>query len=165
MRIAWVRAFGSAPEQEAWSRLRAWAEPQGLLEHPERHLVFGFNKPAPERGAPEYGYEMWISIGRDTTPGKGIGVREFAGGLYAVTPCRLVGGVGVPTTWKALLRWVHTSEHTWRRSTHELERLCNPLAAVEDGAADRRMKQTKPTRSHSLRRATVAAYPQRSTDS
>ncbi len=34
--------------------------------------------------------------------------------------------------WKALLRWVHTSRYTWRRTTHELERVRDLLAAPDE---------------------------------
>jgi len=38
--------------------------------------------------------------------------------------------------WRALLRWVHASEHAWRRTAHELERIRNPLAAEPDIVLD-----------------------------
>jgi hypothetical protein len=56
-------------------------------------------------------------------------VKQFDGGVYAVTSCKL--GPEMPERWKALLRWVHTSQHRWRRATHELEHLVDPMAAPE----------------------------------
>jgi DNA gyrase inhibitor GyrI len=129
MRVAWVRSFGTSPEQEAWRLLSAWAGPGGLLSDPVAHPVFGFNNPAAAPGVQEYGYEFWLAIEADTQPPEPIGVKEFHGGLYAIASCRL--GPSMPERWKALLRWVHTSQHRWRRGTHELERLVNPLAAPE----------------------------------
>jgi len=42
----------------------------------------------------------------------------------------------MPQRWKALLRWVHTSQHTWRRTAHELERVLNPLASSQETLVD-----------------------------
>jgi DNA gyrase inhibitor GyrI len=47
MRVASVRVVSEHPEAEAWERLKAWAEPQGLLQNPQQHPVFGFNNPNP----------------------------------------------------------------------------------------------------------------------
>ncbi len=129
MRVVWVREVGPDPEQQAWSKLRAWAESRGLLGQPMEHPVFGFNNPAAAPGAGEYGYEMWIAA--EAEPGEDVAIKEFPGGLYATTSCRLVGGAGVAATWKALLRWVHMSQYTWRRSTHELERIEDPTVGEE----------------------------------
>jgi DNA gyrase inhibitor GyrI len=129
MRVAWVRAVGRSPEQDAWRQLAAWAKPAGLLDDADAHPVFGFDNPAPSARDPAYGYELWIAVDAGTKPPPGVGVKEFGGGTYAVASCRLTGSPDVLETWRALLRWVHASEHTWRRDTHELERLRNPLAA------------------------------------
>ena len=126
MRIAWVRSVGTSPEQDAWRLLSAWAGAAGLLTDPVAHPVFGFNNPAAAPGVPEYGYEFWLAVDADTQPPASIGVKEFDGGLYAITSCQL--GPAMPEVWKALLRWVHTSQFRWRRTTHELERLVNPMA-------------------------------------
>jgi DNA gyrase inhibitor GyrI len=134
MRVAWVRAVGPSPEQDAWSRLSAWAVTAGLLDDPAAHPVFGFNNPPPSAGAPEYGYEFWVAVESDARPPEGMGLKDFEGGLYAVTSCRL--GPGMPHCWRALLRWVHASPHTWRRSAHELERIVNPLAPPDETVVD-----------------------------
>ncbi len=129
MRVAWVRSVGATPEQDAWQLLSAWAAPAGFLADPVGHPVFGFNNPAAAAGVSEYGYEFWLGIDRDTVPPDPIGVKEFEGGLYAVTSCEV--GPGMPERWKALLRWAHTSRHGWRRDTHELEHLINPVSSPE----------------------------------
>jgi DNA gyrase inhibitor GyrI len=136
MRVAWVRAIGPSPEQEAWRLLNSWAKPAGLLDDPVSHPVFGFNNPAPSPRVQGYGYELWIAVDSDVEPPDGIGLKEFPGGLYAVTSCHLGGGAGVPHCWKALLRWVHVSQYTWRRTAHELERVRNPLAAEHETVLD-----------------------------
>ncbi len=129
MRVAWVRSVGATPEQEAWKLLSARAGPAGLLGDPVAHPVFGFNSPAAAPGASEYGYELWLGLDADTQPPRPIEVKEFEGGLYAVTSCPL--GPGMPERWKALLRWVHASPHRWRRSAHELEHFTGTAASPE----------------------------------
>lgn len=130
MRVAWARAVGRSPEQEAWNQLGGWARAAGYLDDPIAHPVFGFNNPPPAPGVPEYGYELWVAVGPETRPPDGIGLKEFEGGLFAVASCRL--GSDMPRCWKALLRWVHVSRHTWRRSAHELERVLNPLPSSQE---------------------------------
>ena len=68
MRVAAVRAVGAAPESVAWQKMRAWAEPMGLLDDMEKHPVFGFNNPNPSPGQKEYGYEfigLWDTYEKD----------------------------------------------------------------------------------------------------
>jgi DNA gyrase inhibitor GyrI len=132
MRVAWVRAFGASPEQDAWQKLSSWAKPAGLLEDPVAHPVFGFNNPPAQAGVEGYGYEYWIAVDPTIQAPAKIGLKHFAGGRYAVTSCSLSDPAGVPARWKALLRWVHSSEYSWRRDTHELERVHNPLASPQD---------------------------------
>ena len=45
MLVACFRALSESPENEAWNKLRMWADPRGLLDDPERHPVYGFNNP------------------------------------------------------------------------------------------------------------------------
>lgn len=130
MTIAAFRAFGESPESAALEQLRAWAEPKGLLEAPDLHPVFGFNNPSPSPGKTEYGYEFWIALEPDQVQESGIQVKEFPGGLYAVTRCKFVGESSVPETWRALWEWVQSSEYRWRE-THELEKVTD-LTAPQD---------------------------------
>ncbi len=90
--------------------------------------MFGFNNPGPSPDDPEYGYELWIAVDPETQPPAGVAVKDFAGGVFAVTSCRLAGSPSVLESWRALLRWVHCREQSWRRAAHELERIRNPLA-------------------------------------
>lgn len=135
-RVAWVHAHGPHPEEECWSKLQAWADGQGILRQPEKHPVFGFNNPPVADVGAEHGYEMWMVVDADAREGAGVGLKDFGGGLYAVTTCALAGGQGVPSTWKTLLGWVQASQYAWRRNTHELERIRNPLAAEQDIVLD-----------------------------
>ncbi len=120
MRVAAVRAFGEAPEREAWEKLRAWPGPQ--------QTVFGFNSPPPASGTTEYGYELWVEAGPDCTTRPGFDLKDFPGGRYAVTACRLDG---IGPAWRALWEWVKASEYRWRRA-QELEHVLNPSAPEAD---------------------------------
>ncbi len=131
MTVASFRALGESPEPAAWEQLRAWAEPKGLLEDLQKHPVFGFNNPNPTPDSNEYGYEFWIAIEPHETLTSGAETKEFPGGLYAVTRCKLTGEPNVLETWKMLWEWVQTSEYQWRE-THELEKVLNPGAPEDE---------------------------------
>lgn len=131
MSVACTRAFGESPETQAWEQLHAWAKPKGLLDDLVMHPVFGFNNPNPSPGNKEYGYEFWISVEPDEEPDGNIEIKEFPGGLYAVTSCRLLGEPNVLETWKLLWEWVQSSEYRWRE-THELEKSKNPMAPEDE---------------------------------
>jgi DNA gyrase inhibitor GyrI len=135
MRVACFRAVGETPERDAWAKLRAWADPQGLLDDPRTHPVFGFNSPNPKPGRKEYGYECWICIEPDTKPENDVEMLDFPGGLYAVTSRKLCGDPPLPVTWRKLWDWVRASSHKWRR-THELEHVRNPQAPEADLVLD-----------------------------
>jgi len=77
--------ISTTPENDAWEKMRAWAEPKGLLEDLEKHPIFGFNNPNPSPDRKEYGYEFWIRVEPDVETGGDIKIKEFEGGLYAVT--------------------------------------------------------------------------------
>lgn len=131
MTVACARAFGESPENQAWEQLREWAEPKGLLDDLEEHPIFGFNNPSPTPDSNEYGYEFWIRVPPGEVAEGDIEVKEFPGGLYAVTSCRLTGEPNVLETWRLLWKWVQSSEYRWRE-THELEKLMNPLAPEDE---------------------------------
>ncbi len=124
MRVARFHALGRSPEAEAWSKLRSWAEPLGLLEDAAAHPVFGFNNPSPSPSREEYGYEFWIRLGPETPDGGAVAAFEFPGGWYAVMTHR---GFPNPGAWMQLLGWVRNSCHRHRQD-HELEHPRNALA-------------------------------------
>lgn len=91
MTVATARAVSESPERDAWEKLRTWAELHGLFDDIEEHPVFGFNNPNPSPDRRDYGYEYWIRVDPDAAGSGEIEIKEFAGGRYAVTRCRLVG--------------------------------------------------------------------------
>jgi DNA gyrase inhibitor GyrI len=113
MRLISAWGFGPSPEEEAWNKLRAWAEPRGLMEDLEKNRTFGFNNPDPSPGSPNYGYELWIDAGPDVEPEGDLRVVGFDGGLYAVTLCEVPEGdfEVIGKTWKKLVAWREDSKY------------------------------------------------------
>ncbi len=137
IRVASFRVVSKTPERDAWEKLQAWASKKNILDDPT-HPVFGFNNPNPSPGSEEYGYEFWIGVDRDSISESEVEMKDFAGGLYAVTTCRLVGDPegSVPLIWKRLWEWAQShNKYRWRR-THELEQCVNPHAVESDLTLD-----------------------------
>lgn len=113
VRAASVYGFGPNPEEQAWSKLEAWARPRGLFHHPDVHRIFGFNNPSPTPASPNYGYELWITVGPDVEPEGDVRIVEFPGGLYAVTSVEDITTPydQIPTAWKDLYMWVEDSRY------------------------------------------------------
>ena len=139
MHVASAHGFGESPEGDAWEKLFAWAKPKGLFDHPEQHRIFGFNNPDPTPGSPNYGYEFWIVVGPDVEPEGAVKVKEFSGGLYAVTRCEVPAGGAydaIPATWQRLVAWCEDSKY--RTATHQwLEEHLTPMdTPLEDFVLD-----------------------------
>ena len=129
MRVTSFCCFSETPEQDAWAKLSAWADSRGLLVDLDRHPIFGFNNPNPSPSGGKYGYELWIRVDSDVESEGEAEVKNFEGGLYAVTTCRLHDDPSgtMPEVWHKLWEWVEESEYEWR-PTHELEKARNPGA-------------------------------------
>jgi len=98
MRVATLAITSDSPEQEAMDALLAWARPQGLLNREFR--FFGFDNCQP---APKHTYTTWLSVGPDVQPSGDVTIREFSGGLYAVT--ELQGVEQISPRWHELEQW------------------------------------------------------------
>ena len=114
IRVASALGFGASPEEIAWEKLLSWAREKGLLEKGDVRF-FGFNNPNPSPGSPNYGYEQWMTVGSDAKPSGEIEIKDFDGGLYAVTRCKLPQ---IGETWQALVKWCESSpyehaHHQW----------------------------------------------------
>ena len=137
MRVASAHAFGPGPEGAAMQKLMAWAEPKGLLADPGKHRVFGFNNPDPSPGSPNYGYEFWIVVGPDVEPEGDIKIKEFSGGLYAVSRCEVLGDAYdvIPAAWKQLVVWRENSTH--QCGSHQwLEESLGPFGSTDSFTLD-----------------------------
>jgi effector-binding domain-containing protein len=126
MRVAYALGFGTSPEFEAWDKILAFGRSKGLLEDPDEARFFGFNNPDPSPGSPNYGYEQWMVVGDDVDPEGDVKIKEFSGGLYAVTQFKGIENIG--EVWKQLVRWQEDSQykvghHQW------LEELLTPVDA------------------------------------
>lgn len=116
LRVASVRAFGPAPEEEAWAKLSAWMRVQGLTEDLVGRRIFGFNNPDPSHGSPNYGYEFWVTVDALTQPEQGVEIKDFPGGKFAVAHCEVQDRPyeTIPAAWHALLLWVENSPYKQR---------------------------------------------------
>jgi len=110
MHVASAHALSASPEGEALEKLVSWAKPKGLTDDIKTHRIFGFNNPNPSPGSPNYGYEFWMVVGQDVEPEGEIAVKDFAGGLYAVT--RVVGVENIHGKWQELAAWLEDSKYT-----------------------------------------------------
>jgi DNA gyrase inhibitor GyrI/DNA-binding transcriptional ArsR family regulator len=119
MRVASVRAIGTEPESLAWAKMKAYIANHGWLQELDQHPIFGFNNPEPEPGQLEYGYEFWVKVDSSVTPTADLQVKEFPGGLYAVTPCNVSQESqdaffkehGMLKSWYFLNQWVEQSDY------------------------------------------------------
>ncbi|RDE17630.1 MAG: hypothetical protein C4K49_01645 [Candidatus Thorarchaeota archaeon] len=137
MRVASVRVVSETPERDAWGRMKAWAEPRGLLANIQEHPVFGFNNPDPSPDRKDYGYEFWVPIGKDTKVEGEVEAKDFRGGLYAVTTCdvRECKLEGIPHAWGMLAKWVESSKYKFGK--HQmLEGIHNPDASESELVLD-----------------------------
>ena len=129
MRVASAHAYSASPEGDAFEKLVAWAQPKGLTDDLKTHRIFGFSNPDPTPGSPNYGYEFWIAVGPDVEPKGEIKVKDFNGGLYAVTRCK--GVENIHPTWQKLVTWLEDSKY--RGAHHQwLEEHLSEISAPPD---------------------------------
>lgn len=107
MRVASALGFGPSPEGLAWEKILAWAGKHGVLNDPAARW-FGFNNPSPSAGSPNYGYEQWVTVGPDAQPEGEVEIKQFGGGLYAVSQCNLGR---IFESWQALVAWRERSSY------------------------------------------------------
>ena len=127
MYVASALGFGPNPEELAWNQLLAWIKTSGLaVAHPKMRF-FGFNNPSPSVGSPNYGYEQWVTVPIGTQGAAGITIKNFNGGLYAVSRCKLGA---ITAAWKALVLWRETGPY--RQAHHQWLEEClgSPLTEI-----------------------------------
>ena len=107
MVVASAYGFGDQPELQAWETLLTWAKSRGFKF--KDHRFFGFNNPNPSPGSPNYGYEQWMTVSPGEKPTGEIEIKEFSGGLYAVTRCE--GLQHITQIWKQLVVWREESKY------------------------------------------------------
>jgi DNA gyrase inhibitor GyrI len=116
--VASAHGFGEGPEGIAWDKMTAWLKARGMWQDGSGRRCFGFNNPSPTGGSPNYGYEVWVTVGPEVVSEGEITVKEVPGGLYAVTRCVVKSpNDDIPAAWKQLVAWVETS--TYRPARHQ----------------------------------------------
>ncbi len=123
MRVAAFHSLGDSPELESWGRLVAWAAPRGLYDFTQ-HRFFGFDNPPGTPEKPAHGYESWITVGPEVEAEGDAEIRDFPGGLYAVTRCEVRGDPyqTIPPAWQRLIDWA--AVYGWKESTHQFLEEC-----------------------------------------
>ena len=107
MIVASAYGFGEQPEMQAWETLLTWVKSRDFKV--ENHRFFGFNNPSPSPGSPNYGYEQWMTVNSEEKSTEGIEIKEFSGGLYAVTRCEDLQQI--TQIWKKLVVWREESKY------------------------------------------------------
>jgi DNA gyrase inhibitor GyrI len=123
MRVASCRVTGTEPEIEAFKQITAWAQEAGVLGAKGTRF-FGFDNPSPSDGNDEYGYEVWATSDLEVKAAKNVSLKDFPGGLYAVTRTRLPQ---IGQSWRDLVAWRDGSKY--REGDHQCleEHLVLPL--------------------------------------
>jgi DNA gyrase inhibitor GyrI len=129
MNVAATLGFGESPEGAAIEQMAAYAAACGMEYGSAEHRVFGFNNPNPSEGSPNYGYEVWMVVGPEARPAKNVEIKDFAGGLFAVT--RVKGVENIFPGWQKLTAWVEASKYRVRGTLCLEEQVSPPDATLE----------------------------------
>jgi DNA gyrase inhibitor GyrI len=132
-RVAMSYGFGNGPENIAWEKMIAFVKAKGLNTDGQPHHYFGFNNPNPTPGSPNYGYEQWITVGPEVMTEGDIKIKDFSGGLYAVTHCKLQN---ITEVWKQLATWREKSRYRLGSQECLEELISDPIAHEVDGEAE-----------------------------
>lgn len=107
MRVASVVADGATPEMNALAMMLHWARHHQLLEGRTLPRFFGFDCPEAPNSPTTHAYEFWMTVPSQVQSDDVVQVKEFEGGLYAVT--RVMGVENIFPTWQRLEKWVEGS--------------------------------------------------------
>lgn len=113
MRVAVFHGYGPNPEELAWKQMEEWAADRGCFQPTGTARIFGFNNPNPSDATPNYGYELWLTLSDEIEVDSPARVRQFPGGMYAVTHLENIVDPGdqIPRAWHALYLWVEDSRY------------------------------------------------------
>ncbi len=116
MRMAYLSFKGENPEGKALEVLLDWAKGQGLLEGGD-YRIFGYDNCEPH---PNHIYTSWLTVGTEAKAEGDIQIKDFPGGLYAVTTVK--GVENITPTWRRLAAWCESSqyEHGCQQSLEEV---------------------------------------------
>jgi DNA gyrase inhibitor GyrI len=136
-----AHGFGDGPEGIAWGKLLGFLREAGVDLAGVK--FYGFNNPDPAPGSKHYGYEQWAVVPADVLAAvraaaddhPDVTVKDFPGGLYAVTRCDSLPTIG--QVWRQLATWREDSPY--KPAGHQwLEHSLNPVlidAAAEGATA------------------------------
>lgn len=116
MRVATLMRLGEQPELQVLNALFEWAKAHQIPIDAANPRRFGFDNPPAAVGTTDHGYELWMVVGPEIESDEMVKVKDFSGGLYAVTRCENVWNI--PDTWMKLTAWVEQSpyraaHHQW----------------------------------------------------
>jgi DNA gyrase inhibitor GyrI len=115
MRVAVAHGFGEGPELIASDKMLAFLASKGLKFEDVRW--FGFNNPDPSPGSPNYGYDVWTTVGPEVEGEGDIVIREVPARRYAVTRFKDLNNIG--DVWKQLVLWFEDSSYKKPPYWHE----------------------------------------------
>lgn len=108
-RVISYKAYGKTPENDAFEFIKQWAEQLELLNVESQYRIFGFDIPNSLKEDGSHGYEVWITVPSDFESRESrIEVKDFEGGLYAVTTTT-VGSI--EATWNRFREWLKLSKY------------------------------------------------------
>jgi DNA gyrase inhibitor GyrI len=112
----------------------AFLESKGL--HFDDVRWFGFNNPNPSPGSPNYGYDVWATVGPKVEAEGEIVIKEIPAREYATLRCEGLENIG--RRWKELVLWFEDSPYQKPPHWHEcLENLLtHPDTPYEDFCFD-----------------------------
>jgi DNA gyrase inhibitor GyrI len=120
MRVASVLGYGPSPEELAAEKMLAFLAARGLTF--ENVHWYGFNNPDPSPGSPNYGYEVWATVGPDVEGEGEVTIKEIERRRYAVTRCEGLSTIG--DVWRSLVLWFEESPYRkpayWNECLEEL---------------------------------------------
>ncbi len=108
MKVASFQYVGENPEINAFKEIIEWANEKNLLNKDMKNNFFGFNNPIPSENNPIYGYEVWMPLDDDLEGDDKIKIKEFNGGLFAVTEMLLIDFIS-RQGWNVF----HTESESW----------------------------------------------------
>lgn len=106
MRVVSFHAISETPENDAWKKLREWAEPKGYFADLDKNPIYGFNNPNPTQGKKEYGYEFWLVVDSDFKSDE-VTVKDIPESFNVVTRCNVEDITkDIGETWSKILQWI-----------------------------------------------------------
>jgi effector-binding domain-containing protein len=125
MRVAVAHGFGPSPEAIATDQMLAFLASKGLAFEDVRW--FGFNNPDPSPGSPNYGYDVWATVGPEVEGEGDIAIKQVPARMYAVTRFKDLNNIG--RVWQELVLWFEASPY--KKPPHWRECLENLLVSPD----------------------------------